>query len=263
MSGMPSGSVLKALPRAPSIPVDCAHCPIREQTVCRPFRGPGLEVVQSFKLGDRFLPAGSDLFWPGQELGELFNLLDGWVVLYRILASGRRQIVDFALPGAFLGYQPQLDQPIQLGAECLTDVAVCTFPRKSFHELALRHPALSLELAKLHAQSLMRAHAQLANVGSRPAVERTAHFLCEILLRLRRHESAPLRGAVDIPLTQTHIAEALGLSSVYVNKTLRELREEGVLILKSGRLTVLDPVRLAELAEFDAEFGPKDKEKIA
>lgn len=256
---MPSGTVLKTLPRAPSIPVDCAHCPIREQTVCRPFRGPGLEVVQEFKLGDRFLPAGSDLFWPGQELGELFNLLDGWVVLYRILASGRRQIVDFALPGAFLGYQSQLDQPTQLGAECLTDVAVCTFPRKGFNDLALRHPALALQLARLNAQALSRAHGQLANIGSRPAVERTAHFLCEILLRLRRDETAPLRGAVDIPLTQTHIAEALGLSSVYVNKTLRELREEGVLVLKNGRLTVLDPVRLAELAEFETEFSAHEK----
>lgn len=256
---MPSGTILKTLPRAPSIPVDCAHCPIREQTVCRPFRGPGLEVVQEFKLGDRFLPAGSDLFWPGQELSELYNLLDGWVVLYRILASGRRQIVDFALPGAFLGYQSQLDQPTQLGAECLTDVAVCTFPRKSFNDLALRHPALALQLARLNAQALSRAHGQLANIGSRPAVERTAHFLCEILLRLRRDETAPLRGAVDIPLTQTHIAEALGLSSVYVNKTLRELREEGVLVLKNGRLTVLDPVRLAELAEFETEFSAHEK----
>ena len=191
---MTSDSLIKAVPTSPTVPLNCARCPIRELTVCRPFRGPALDVVQNFKLGDRILAAGSHLFLPGQRITELYNLLDGWVALYSIFASGRRQIVDFALPGAFLGYQPNLDAPMLIGAECLTDVAVCRFPRRPFHDLALRHTALSLQLAKINSHSMIRIHAKLANIGARSALECTAHLILEILMRLRGDEPRSLRG---------------------------------------------------------------------
>jgi len=245
-------SLPKRVPQSPVVPADCAQCQIHDKTVCRPFQGPTLHVVQDFKLGDRVLPAGSQIFWPEQELSEVYNLLDGWVSLYRSLPSGRRQIVDIALPGSFLGYQPDLEAPMLHGAECLTDVAVCVFPRKAFDRLAKQYPSLSLQLAKVTAQSVIRTQGHLANVGSRPALIRVARLLCEILYRL---DKSPRRVAetVEIPLTQTHIGEALGLTNVYVNMTLRELRERGVLIFKGGRLTVLDPDRLVQLAEFEPE----------
>jgi CRP-like cAMP-binding protein len=93
-------------------------------------------------------------------------------------------------------------------------------------------------------------------VGSRPALARIAYLLCEILYRRRSAQSPSVGEVVEIPLTQTHIADALGLTNVYVNKTLREFKEEGILIFRRGRLTVLDPGRLAELAEFEPEMGP-------
>ena len=248
---MLTGSLSRRTPGSPAVPVDCAHCPISSLTVCQPFHGPQLDIVQSFKVGDRILPAGSQLYAPGQELTELYNLLDGWVLLYRDLESGQRQILDLALPGSFIGYQPDLHLPMLHGAECLTDVAVCVFPRKPFHGLAKAHPSLLLQLARLTSQDLIRTQDHLTNVGSRPALARIAHFLCEILRRMNGpHASLPTQ-VVAIPLTQTHIADALGLTSVYVSKTLREFKEEGVLVFRRGHLTILDPSRLAELAEFE------------
>ena len=128
---MLTGSLSRRTPGSPAVPVDCAHCPISSLTVCQPFHGPQLDIVQSFKVGDRILPAGSQLYAPGQELTELYNLLDGWVLLYRDLESGQRQILDLALPGSFIGYQPDLHLPMLHGAECLTDVAVCGRRRRS------------------------------------------------------------------------------------------------------------------------------------
>ena len=235
------------------MPADCARCPIHDRTVCRPFQGPTLHVVQNFKLGDRVLLAGNQIYWPEEELTEIYNLLDGWVCLYRMLPSGRRQIIDIALPGSFLGYQPNVHAPMLHGAECLTDVAVCVFPRKTFDDLAKQNSSLAIQLAKVTSQLVIRTQAHLTNVGSRPALARIARLLCEILYRLRRSPSVPVDETVEIPLTQTHIAEALGLTNVYVNKILRELREQGVLMFKGGRLTVLDRERLAELAEFEPE----------
>jgi CRP-like cAMP-binding protein len=252
---MSTQHLAKWVPKPPAVPADCADCPIRGLTVCRPFQGPTLDVVQDFKLEDRILPAGSQLYFPEQELTELYNLLDGWVFLYRILESGRRQIIDLALPGSFLGYQPNLHAPILHGAECLTDVAVCVFPRKPFDDLAREHPSLSFQLAKVTSQVLIRTQDHLTNVGSRPVLARIARLLCEILYRSCSPQLPLVGEAVGIPLTQTHIADALGLTSVYVNKTLRELREKGILIFKGGQLTVLDLGRLTQLAEFQLEMA--------
>ena len=238
-------------PGSPAVPVDCAHCPIAGLTVCQPFHGPQLDIVQTFKLGDRILPAGSPLYAPGQELKELYNLLNGWVLLYRVLESGRRQILDLALPGSFIGYQPDLHLPMLHGAECLTDVALCVFPRKPFDNLGKAHPSLLLQLARLNSQELIRTQDHLTNVGSRPALKRIAHLLCEILRRLNGPHASLPRQVVSIPLTQTHIADALGLTSVYVSKTLRQFKKEGVLVFRRGRLTILNPGRLAELAELE------------
>lgn len=243
----------RPLARSPAVPTECSRCAVKEKTVCRPFQGPALDVVQSFKLGDRILPAGANAYSPGQELTELYNLLDGWVAVYRILATGRRQIVDIALPGSFLGYQPELAEPMMHGAECLTDVALCVFPRRKFHDFALQQPDLSLQLAKLQARALIRTQDHLTNVGARSALERVAYLLCAILERLRPDHASQLTELIEIPLTQSQIGEALGLSSVYVNRTLRELREEGVVVLKSGQLRVLDYPRLAELADLEPE----------
>jgi CRP-like cAMP-binding protein len=78
-----------------------------------------------------------------------------------------------------------------------------------------------------------------------------AHLLIELFYGLRRLQALPHGDGVEIPLTQTHIAEALGLTNVHVSKILRELREEGLVVFRGGRLRILQVDRLAELAEFD------------
>ncbi|MEX0814033.1 MAG: Crp/Fnr family transcriptional regulator, partial [Dongiaceae bacterium] len=203
--------------------------------------------------GDRVLPAGSQLYGVGEACAELYNLLDGWVALYRLVDSGRCQILDFALPGAFLGYQPDLAGPMLHGAQCLTDVTVCLFPRHRFADLLAKHPELTARLATLKAEELAVAHDHLTNVACRPARSRLANLLLELCSRVRRLDPQLEPHDVEIPLTQSNIADALGLSSVYVSITLKQLREEGLLVFKGGRLRIPDPVRLAEIADF-ADF---------
>ncbi len=218
--------------------------------MCQPFDGERLSIVQAFKSGDRVLPAGSQLYGFGEACSELYNLLDGWVALYRLVDSGRCQILDFALPGAFLGYQPDLAGPMLHGAQCLTDVTVCLFPRQRFVDLLAKHPELTARLATLKAEELVVAHDHLTNIACRPAPGRLANLLLELCSRVRRRHPELEPHDLEIPLTQNNIADALGLTSVYVNITLRQLREEGLLVFKSRHLRILDPERLAELADF-------------
>lgn len=238
---------------APSVPLNCQNCSIRKSTICQPLMSNQLEVVETYKSGDRILPAGSLLYREGEPCPELYNLLDGWVVLCRYPASGRRLILDFVLPGAFFGYQADLMAPMRHEAECLTDVAVCVFPRRPFPSFLERHPPLALSLARLQAGDELSAHNHLTNIGARPARARVAHLLLELYVRVHGRHPEPGGVVVDLPINQHHIADALGLTNVHVNKALRALREEGLLLFKSRQLEILDPIRLSVIAEFSPE----------
>ncbi len=246
---------------APEIPNGCLSCAVRNTTVCRAFSN-RLDVVQSFKSGDRILAADTHLYRIGDRPGELFNLLDGWIALYRILESGKRQILDILLPGAFLGYQADLGEPMLHGALCLSDAAVCVFPRKSFPNLVDQHPALAHALIDINARATVRAQDQLTNIGGRVGTARVAHMLLDLFLRGRKSIPGAKSDTVELPLTQELIADSLGLTSVYVNRILRHLRERGLVVLRNGMLKILDLEALADLAELstlnavDAKSGP-------
>ena len=241
--------MIKKFRKSPAVPTSCWQCPVKDLTLCQPLKEERLNIVQTFKRGDRILPAGSHLFRPGESCPELYNLLDGWVALYQVLESGGWQILGFALPGAFLGQQPHLDAPMLYGVECLTDVAVCVFPRREFPTLIKDHPDLAIRLAQLNIQATVLAYDHLTNIGSRSARARVAHLLLDLCFRLRGGQLSEDDNEIDIPLTQHHIADALGLTSVYVSQTLKQLREQNLLLFKNGRLQILDPDVLANIAE--------------
>jgi CRP-like cAMP-binding protein len=239
--------------RSLNIPDDCRSCAVRDEALCAALSDDDLHVIEHFKAGNRVIEAGCDLYYQGEPCSELYTLLDGWVYLYQILEDGRRQILDFALPGAFLGFQPDLDAPMMHSAQCLTDVAVCVFPRKNLLDLFRHHPELALRMAWITARDRTLANEHLTNIGRRVARERVAHLLLELFYRVRLAHPSPHSDSVELPLTQEHIGDALGLTSVHVNRTLRQLREAGLVIFSGRNMQVLDPDMLAEVAGFDSE----------
>lgn len=235
----------------------CRDCSVRHLSICQPLQDEELAIVEKFRYGGRIYSAGSDLYRQDETPDELYTILDGWVMLYRLLGDGRRQIIDFALPGAFLGYQPNLTGPMRHGAQCITTVtACCTLPRRRFSDLLQRLPKLSTRLAWINGCDAVTAQTHLANVGGRAALPRVAYFLLELFMRLQPSSPATMDDAVEIPLTQDHIADALGLTNVYVNKILRHLKNERLIFLHCHALRILDVQRLAKLADFDLQNNP-------
>ena len=226
---------------------------MRNEALCAPLSDGEIAVVEHFKSGNRTVSAGADLYSQDENSTELYTLLDGWVCLYQILEDGRRQILDFALPGAFLGFQPDLNAPSSHSAYCLTDIAVCVFPRDNLFDLFRAHPELALRMAWITARDGALAREHLTNVGRRSARERVAHLLLELFYRVSRKSGMKNNSSIDLPLTQEHIADALGLTTVHVNRTLRGLRQAELLDIQGRTLTVRDPDMLAEIAGFDAE----------
>ncbi len=235
-----------------NIPANCRSCTVRDDALCAPLSDGELATVERFKAGNRTVAAGADLYRQDEPSGELYTLLDGWVFLYQMLEDGRRQILDFALLGAFLGFQPNLHGPLAHSAQCLTDIAVCVFPRNNLFDLFRAYPELALRMAWITARDGALAREHLTNVGRRSARERVAHLLLELFHRVRRRaRPSSADNRVALPLTQEHIGDALGLTTVHVNRTLRMLRESNLLEVRGGMLRILDPDALAKLAGFD------------
>ena len=239
--------------KAPYVPDNCRVCRVHEAAICAPLTRDELCLFQQFKSETRQVPAGQDIYTQGGRADEVFTLLDGWVVLYEILENGRRQVLDFALSGAFLAFAPNLDAPTTHAAQAITDASLCVFPRERLIEMLRAYPEVLMRLAWLTARDKFLAQGHLTNVGRRPARERVAHLLLELFHRRRALEPAGDGDSIALPLTQEHIGDALGLTAVHVNRTLRKLREDGLLALKGRTLAILDPDGLAAIAGFDAE----------
>ena len=159
-----------------------------------------------------------------------------------MLPDGGCQIVDFCLPGDFVDFQAGDGEVHDYSVQAITAVRVCSFARAPLLEGLAGHAEFAFRLACLSHRDQVAAFRHLTSVGRRSARGRIASLLLELFLRVRAQDD---RAWVALPLTQEHIGDALGLTPVHVNRTLRRLREDGVVTLRDHRLTVHDLERLA------------------
>jgi CRP-like cAMP-binding protein len=173
---------------------------------------------------------------------------------YTLLGEGQRQITAFLVPGDCCDLRALLmgdmDHSVAAFASC--DVAVV--PHQRLFAAIEKHPRLGLAF---WGDTLLEAASHrdwVANVGRRSAYARIAHLLCEIWFRLTSVGLAHDH-TFDLPLTQGDLGDATGLSIVHVNRTIKELREDGLILMSKGRVVqLLDWQRLIEVAEFDPAY---------
>lgn len=212
-----------------------------------------LALLEKLHLRARKFVAGRDLVHQGQTDGAAYILASGWAASYKILPDGSRQIVDFQIPGDFLGLRSVLLHTSDHSFEPVTDIEVsevlATDLRNAFSQ------NLRLATAVLWAASRDEAMVveHLVDIGRRSAVDRIAHFLLELGSRLSLVGMGSKAG-YECPLTQYHLADASGLSAVHVNRVLRQLREDGLVTFRSGRVCFDDYERLATLVAFDTSY---------
>jgi CRP-like cAMP-binding protein len=204
-----------------------------------------------YRSADRQVKAGSDLFRLGESGEAIYSLVHGWVALYTLLQDGRRQILQFALPGTVLAFVPTPSAVMDYSAQALTDAVVSIIPHKDLGRLARDCPEIGMELAGLISQDRSLAYDQLSSVGRRSARERVAHLLLELFMRSRMRWPGHRSEAMHLPLTQEHIGDATGLTGVHVNRVLRELRKDGILEFHYRRLHIINPDKLVDMAGID------------
>ena len=235
--------------------VDCNNCRARIDGLCTGASSDTLLDIARSRMGDREIKAGQDLFAFGEPNETIYNLVSGWVFRYQLLEDGRRQILDFALPGAVLGFHPIARSSTTFGAQTLTDCVVCAIPYSALGPLSREHPELGLRLAWLMSRDRSLAYDHLTNIGRRSARKRVAHLLLELFVRYRAQWPGFRIEEMHLPLTQEHIGDATGLTSVHVNRVLRDLRRDGVVEFHYRHLQILDPDKLVNEAEMDPQLA--------
>ena len=191
----------------------------------------------------------SHLVREGDAVRECCLLVEGYACRHKLAAGGGRQIVSFHLTGDLLDVQHLLLDVADHNVQAITPVTIGWIPRDALRRLAKERPAIGAALWKdsLIDASIFREW--VLNVGRRDALSRIAHMLCEFAARC---EAAGL-GSFEqfhLPMTQEHIADATGLTSVHVNRMLRTLDREGVLVRAGRDIRIADGARLRSLAEF-------------
>lgn len=238
---------------APS--VDCRDCAARRDGLCSESTPDMLRTTAGYKWGNRRIPAGKDLFSLGDSCDYIYNLVDGWMFLYGLLEDGRRQILQFVLPGAVLGFHPAQGSMATYGVQALTDAVVCVIPRKALEPLSRQHPEIAMRLAQLLTRDCSLAFDHLTSIGRSSARERVAHLLLELYIRYHAQWPGSQLERMYLPVTQEHIGDAVGLTFVHTNRVLRELKEEGIVEFHYRRLRILDPDRLIDVAGIDPHLA--------
>ncbi|MCL9997903.1 MAG: Crp/Fnr family transcriptional regulator [Erythrobacter sp.] len=201
----------------------------------------------------REFPAGHHLIREGDDPDPVFVILDGWACGYKILPDGGRQIISFLLPGDFCDIHIAILQAIDHSIMTLTKASVASLPRAEMEVLIQAMPNLTQAFwwSQLVDQSILRSW--IASMGRRKSVERVAHLMCELYIRMRNIGLAS-DDECKMPLTQLVLADALGLTPVHVNRVLRELKRAEVMELSQGSLKIINSSKLAEIAGFDGNY---------
>ena len=198
----------------------------------------------------RLVKTRHDLIREGDRPGPVFVMMEGWACRYKVLPSGTRQVLAFLMPGdacdLHIGLLAEMDHSIQT----ITPARVVMIDRVDMDELMARRPAVAraMYIAQLVDEGTMRAW--ITSMGRRTSIERVAHLMCELYLRARDIQIAG-EESLSLPLSQVLLADALGMTSVHINRVLKELRVAGAMTLHRGSLEVSDPAKLVRIAGFD------------
>lgn len=212
-----------------------------------------LAVLEQLHQRRRTFAAGRDMVHQGQSNQAAYILSNGWVCSYKIQADGSRQIVDFQVPGDFLGLRSVLLRTSDHSFEPIVTIEAAEVLKSDLLAAFAQTPRLATAILWAASRDEAMVVEHLVGIGRRDADARMAHFLLEIGSRLALVAMGNKEGYA-CPLTQYHLADALGLSAVHVNRVLRQLREAGLMTFRKGHVTFDDYEGLVKLAEFDPAY---------
>lgn len=196
---------------------------------------------------------GAEVVMRGSHHEEIHIIEEGWASQDILLEDGQICIIGFLLPGDTTEINSSLTPKSDFAVKALTPLKTARIPAKDFKEVLAGNPNLTkaFSLVKLTGEAIDRE--LLVNITAKPAEERIASLLCELAFRAT-NVRADEHVSLHIPLTQADLGRALGLSAVHVNRVMKRLRQQGLVAVTSGNVTVLDWPALAEYSGFRSDY---------
>jgi CRP-like cAMP-binding protein len=201
----------------------------------------------------RLVSAGQSIINEGQVPSDVHLVLEGLACRYKLMPNGERSIVGFLIPGDFCDLHVAILGRMDHGIAAIADSRIVEIPYETIADLTDNHPRINRALwwATLVDEATLRAW--LANSGHRQANRQMAHLFCELLARMKA-VGLEVDGSFRLPITQDDLGDALGISTVHVNRILKALRGKGLIIFDGKSLTVPDMDRLEAYAGFDVSY---------
>jgi len=210
---------------------------------------PDLQSLRGIIESEQTIKKRRDLVLDGYEFCKLCFVKSGFAVRYKLLRSGKRQIVDFVLPGDVIGMPGSFLHRAAHSVIAVSDMKLQVCSLEAFAALSYRRPKFGLVLGWLAMQDAANAAEHIVNVGRRTPIERLAHALLELHSRLATVGNAE-ETAFTLPFTQEMMSDALGLSVPHLNRTMTKLRAEGLVAVNERRVEFLDIRQMQLLAQF-------------
>jgi len=201
----------------------------------------------------RNLEAGQYVVREGDVPTHSCLVVSGFAIRHKIAGNGGRQIVNIHLSGDMVDLQNSLLTIADHNVQALSKMSAAFIPREAIVDLAFNRPAVgkALWLETLVEGSISREW--ITNVGRRDAQTRVAHLLCEFAYRLDAVGIGP-ECNYELPMTQEQLADAIGLTPVHVNRTLKALDAAGLTKRSRRSIVITDIQKLAEAGDFRSTY---------
>ena len=211
------------------------------------------QAILDLPMTVKVFEADTDIVRDGDRPSDCCLIVSGFVCRYKITPEGKRQIMGFYIPGDIPDLQSLHLQVMDNSLSTLVKSSVALIPHQSLRETWRRCPSLGEILWRDTLIDAAMFREWLIGVGRRSAYQRIAHLLCELQVRMKAVGLARDNGC-DLPITQNEFADALGLSTVHVNRVLQDLRRDHLIVLRGSSLIIPDWEALQTAGEFDPAY---------
>jgi CRP-like cAMP-binding protein len=197
----------------------------------------------------------------GQKMTDTLVMRKGWAIRYKELEDGRRQILNVLLPGDIFDLQVLVAAEADHNVMSVTNVTVFSVKPAVMRKILAESGTLTMAFWWTQVQEEAFLREQIVRNGRQTARERIGSFLLELHRRAQIVDEAGEHG-FKLPLTQTHIADALGLTPIHTNRVLQQLSREGYIERDRSWILFRNADALAELCEFDPSYFHLDAYKM-
>jgi CRP/FNR family transcriptional regulator len=229
----------------------CINCAAKSFNFCRPLDYERQKEL--FEIGvQHSWSKRQALFRAGDPIGAVFKITSGMVAVSKALPDGRRQVLDFLLPGDMCGFFETGDR-YAFDCEAVTEATTCSFNRARLLAFAAEHPDVADAIRDAIADRLQRTAQHMAVIGQLSSTERVANFLCTLSASYSEHDiqTRPLA----LPMKRTDIADYLGLRLETVSRAFSKLRKRKYIEMSDDDFVVIDPVALSRISSDSQLWG--------